>query len=803
MRRRFPKMLAGGFSLLAAAQNPAGAMSTDEQRSLLDEYCVQCHNFEDWAGGVAFDVMELEQIAKDAKIWEEAVRRMRAGMMPPVGEARPDEKVLDAMVVSLETTLDDHAAAHPNPGHIALHRLNRQEYANAVADLLSVTVDPSAMLPKDDISDGFDNVAAVLKVSPSFMEQYISAAQTVSSLAIGNASARNETATYRVPPGTDQRSHIEGLPLGTRGGMLIEHQFPVDGEYRFSIGGLVSAGYLLGLEYNHTVVMTLDGRPVFRADVGGEDDLKTIDQGQAAAVKAVGAKFTDIPVQVTAGPHKVGVTFIARSFVESDDTLSALQPGSSMDRIARVSRMDITGPFNAAGISSTPSRDRIFVCQPADASEEEACAEEILSSLARRAFRRPVTAKDLAAPLKFFRNGRAAGGSFDAGIQNGLLAILASPKFLYRAEIPPADARPGDTYTISDVELASRLSFFLWSRLPDDELLALAEAGRLSDPKVLDAQIDRMLADPRAQSLATNFAFQWLQVRKLNDIDPDANLFPEWLGDLRDDFKTEIALFVGSIIEGDRPVTDLMNADYTFVNERLALHYDIKGVRGDQFRRVTLTDPNRFGLLGKGSVLLVTSYPNRTSPVLRGAFVLENIIGSQPPTPPPNVDALPETVDGGVALTVRDRMVKHRENPGCFSCHALLDPLGLALENYNVVGEWRSKDRDAGQVIDASGVLPDGQPITSPATLREAIMAEPAHFVQALTEKLMTYALGRGVEYYDMPVLRRVVRNAEQDDYRFSAIVKGIITSTPFTQRMVAVPELQTADATPLPKGAN
>ena len=735
-------------------------------------------------GGLALDGVDLADVATNAEVLEKVVRKLRGGMMPPPGARRPEQGAIDGTVASLERVLDDAAAAHPNPGRVALHRLNRAEYANAIEDLLGLRVDASALLPKDDEADGFDNVASVLTVSPSFLDQYISAARVVTARALGNPAARAGSMTHRPARGTDQAVHVEGLPLGTRGGLLAEHLFPADGDYKLNINGLAIAGYVRGMEYRHRLIVTLDGVKVFENAIGGEEDMKAIDQQQAPAVAAINGRFQNIPLKVTAGPHKIGVTFVARTFAESDDVLYSFRPASGEDRIPRVSSVEIQGPFTLTGLAETPSRNRIFVCRPASAADESPCATRVLSTLARRAFRRPVTEPDLSAALSFYKSGRAT-GDFDAGIQAALPAILASPKFLYRAERSPAGLGVGSVHRISDLELASRLSFFLQSRIPDDELLQATEQSRLSDAAVLDTHVKRLLADPKSDTLVTSFAFQWLKLRGLDEIEPDAVIFPNFDEALREAFRREVQLFVQAVVREDRSVLDLLTSDVTYVNERLALHYGIPNVRGDRFRRVTLTDPNRFGLLGKGSVLLTTSYANRTAPVLRGAWILENIIGTPPAAPPPDVEAFQENKDGEKAKTVRAIMEQHRAKPSCNSCHGVMDPLGFALENFDAVGAWRATDVWAGTPIDASSRLVDGTPIGGPVDLRKAILRRPEQFVQTMTEKLMTYALGRSVEYYDMPAVRKIVRDAAAENYRFSAIVKGIVRSQPFQMRRV------------------
>ncbi len=763
-----------------AVTAPPAALS----RTLIDSYCVACHNQRVKTAGVAFDNADLTDVTKDAELWEKAVRKLRGGMMPPPGARRPEPAAVETFVSALERELDASAARNPNPGRVALHRLNRAEYAAAIEDLLAIRIDASALLPKDDEADGFDNVASVLTVSPSFLDQYISAARVVTARAMGNSAARPGSATYRPARGTDQAVHVEGLPLGTRGGLIVEHLFPADGDYKLNINGLAGAGYVRGMEYRHTLIVTLDGAKVFEGQIGGEEDIRAIDQQQASAVAAINGRFQNIPLKVTAGPHKVGVTFIARTFAESDEVLFSFRPGVGEERIQRVGSIEIQGPFTAAGLSDTPSRQRIFVCRPKTTADELPCATHVLSTLARRAFRRPVTDQDLAAPISFYKEARAQ-GNFDAGIQAALPAILASPKFLYRAERTPAGTTAGAVHRITPFDLASRLSFFLLGHPPDDELLRLAEKGALADPKTLDTQVRRLLAEPRASSLVTNFAFQWLKMRGLDEVEPDAIVFPNFDDGLREGFRKELAMFVESIIREDRSVLDLLSADYTFVNERLALHYGIANVRGDQFRRVTLADQNRWGLLGKGGVLLSTSYANRTAPVIRGAWILENVLGTPPAAPPPDVEAFQENKDGEKAKTIRAIMEQHRSKPTCNACHGVMDPLGFALENFDAIGEWRSQDRWAGIPIDASGELIDGTKVSGPVDLRRALLKRSPQFVQTFTEKLMMYALGRSVEYYDMPTVRQIVRDAARDNYRFSSLVKGVVKSAPFQMRKV------------------
>jgi hypothetical protein len=752
----------------------------------LGKYCVDCHNRDDLTAGIAFDKMSPADIARAPEVFEAAIRKLRGNQMPPPGSQRPTPEMRDSLVRWFETTLDAAAERSPKPGRVALHRLNRTEYANAVEDLTGLKVDVAALLPKDDESDGFDNIANVLKVSPSFLEQYIAAASVISEMAVGNPAVKLDSRVFYAKPGTNQNFYRAGMPLGTRGGMLVEHFFPADGTYEITLGGLSRARYVEGLEYRHKLIVAIDGKQVFANEIGGREDLEDVDVHQAAAVARVNSRFEHIRVQVPAGPHTVAATFVARTMSESDAVLQPLVPGGGEVGIIegeesplKIERLQIDGPINPTGVGDTPSRKKIFVCRPANEAEEQPCAREILAKVASRAFRRPVTDADLETPLEFFATGRAAGG-FDLGIRNALMIVLASPEFLYRVGAPPEDKAPSSIYAVDDYELASRLSFFIWSRLPDDELLTLAEQGKLHDARVLAAQVKRMLADPRAESLVTNFGVQWLQARKVPEIVPDPVLFPEGNPDLGAALAKELNLFVGSVFLEDRSVLDLLRSDTTFVNERLALHYGISGVRGDEFRRIKLADENRFGLLGKGAILMAMSYPNRTAPVLRGQWILEAITGTPPASPPANVPAFPENQEGAPPRTVRERLEHHRVNPTCKGCHGVMDPLGLALENFDAIGAWRTKDRETATEIDSSGELADGTVVHGVVELRNALLAKPEQFVQTLTEKLMTYGLGRSIDYNDMPAVRKVVREAAREDYRFSAILTAIAESVPF-----------------------
>ena len=736
---------------------------------MLGSYCEKCHNATDWAGSVAFDVMQPQDIAQDAKVWEEAVTKLQGRLMPPPGEKQPPQATIDSFVAFLETRLDAADAAHPDPGYVTLHRLNRTEYARSVEELLGVTVDVSALLPKDTLSDGFDDIANVLKVSPTFLDQYISAATSVAAQAMGNPEAHKSITILRAPR-ESQAAHVEGLPLGTHG-LLLRHDFPADGDYDFDLGGGPRGpGGYPGAPTTAPVLL-IDGEPV-----------KPPAPAPAAAAGREPRRRAPIRLHVTAGPHEIALVFVEHGVPESDDWLEPLDPASGAERTERAGGLQITGPFNPTGVSDTPSRHRILVCHPAAQSEELPCARQVIAHLERLAFRRPVTEADMAPALRFYQEGRQ-GASFDAGIENALVAVLASPKFLFRVERMPGGAQPGTAYRLNDLELASRLSFFLWSEGPDETLLDLAVANQLHDPQVLAAQVRRMLADPRAGALVTHFAFQWLKVDDMDRINPDPATYPAFDEDLRAAFKKEMELFLGSVLLQDHDVLELLDANYTFVNGRLALHYGVPDVLGSDFRRVILPDSRRWGLLGKGAILMGTSYANRTAPVLRGAWVLESVTGTPPHAPPPAIPALIENVPGARPATVRERMERHRSQPSCNSCHGIMDPMGLSLENFDAVGQWRTKDYDTGTRIDASGKMADGTPVTGPDDLRKALLAHPQQFVQTLTRNLMAYALGRTLDYHDMPTVRRIVRAAAADHDRFSAILLGIVASPAFQMK--------------------
>jgi hypothetical protein len=792
MRTPNPKLLVVPLLVAAAGCSRSPEEQLAERWPMLDRYCTECHNDAERAGELSFERAVPADVAAHPEVWERVVRRLRGSVMPPPGSPHPGSEDVGELVTALEASLDAAALEHgPAPGRVALHRLNRAEYARAVRDLVGMEVDSSRLLPPDVSSEGFDNVAAMLRVSPTYLDQFIAAAREIATKAVGNPAPQPARTEY-LSKVTNHTAQVDGLPLGTRDGLLVEHYFPADGEYVFNLHvssepGAELRAYPQGwLEYEHTGVLLIDGAKVFEANLGGEEDLREVDHLQIAAVNAIKDRFRQIRLPIKAGYREIGATFVARSYAESDHRLQTFIPGEGVPDVPHMLGVEIVGPYEPSGIGEqTRTRERIFICYPETAAQEEPCAERILTRLARLAFRRPVTDADLEPLLAFYRSGKADGG-FETGIQKGLFAILSSTKFLYRAEPggAPSDARPGEAYAITDLELASRLAFFLWSSGPDDELLELAESNRLSEPRVYEEQVRRMFADERSMSLVTNFGFQWLSVRGLEAAEPDAVLYPSFDVELRDAFVKEMELYLDSILRDERrSVVEVLTAKHTFVNERLARHYGIGDVRGDRFRRVQLEDPNRWGVLGKGSVLLATSYPDRTSPVLRGAWIMEHLLGIPPTPPPPGVETNLTAVSLEQPKSVRERLALHRSEPSCNHCHGVIDPLGQALENYNAIGEWRVRERDTGVPIDSTGELADGRPVNSPIELREALSAEPEKFVQTVAQNLMTYALGRAVEYHDMPAVRAIVRDSARDNHSFASLVMGVASSPPFKMR--------------------
>jgi hypothetical protein len=766
----------------SSAPSPAPSPSPSPHGALVKQYCVTCHNERAKTGGLALDGMSLSDIPAGAATWEKVIRKIRGGQMPPAGMPRPPQASLDALVAHLETSIDRAALATPVLRHSTIHRLNRSEYGNAIRDLFALDVDVSSLLPPDEEAYGFDNNATVLNISTSLMERYLSAAWRISSLAVASPRITPSLETFRVRGDLSQHDHVPGLPMGTRGGIAIDHYFPVDGEYVISPRLYrETVNIVRGLELEHDLEVTLDGQRIVLARFGGPKDEQANYLQPTLAGDEMEKRFQK-RLKIAAGPHTIGVAFLKKS---SATTVELLQPfeRERLDPITPVGipeldKVTIEGPFNPVRSEKAPSRLKVFTCTPA-AAQEEACARTILSSLARRAYRGPVSDADMTRLMEFYTKERSAGGDFDAGIEGALRFMLVHPRFLYRIEQDPANTAPGSNYRISDLELASRLSFFIWSSIPDEELLTVASSGRLKNPAVLEQQVRRMLKDERARALGSNFAGQWLYLRNLRGLQPDADVFPDFDHNLRDALQRETELLFESIVLEDKSVLTLLNADYTFLNERLARHYGVRGVYGTQYRRVAVANEARRGLLGHGSVLALTSQNNRTSPVLRGKYVLTNILGTPPPSPPAVVPPLDE--NPGKAKSMRDRMEEHRKSPACSGCHKLMDPIGLALENFDGIGRWRTTDN--GAIIDPASELSDGTKIDGPAALRQAILRRPEMFTRNVTEMLLSYSLGHGVEYYDMPFVRAIVKDAERSGFSFSSLVLGIVKSAPFQSR--------------------
>ncbi|MGE0865135.1 MAG: DUF1592 domain-containing protein [Vicinamibacterales bacterium] len=774
----------------AAASGPAMAIghantTYESQTALVKQYCASCHNDrnKDNAAGLSlqgFDAAKLGHDAASAETAEKMIRKLRAGMMPPSGSRRPEASVLTAFAASMETRLDQAAALNPNPGSRPFQRLNRAEYARAVAGLFDLDVDVSAFLPPDQVSAGFDNVADTQSFSATLMEGYLRAASRISALAVGDPKTGAAEVTYKVPRTGSQMHHIEGAPFGTRGGTAVMHTFPADGEYSFRMQlHSIPTGQLFGSTVRGEILeVSIDGERVAAIEINP----------RMSEADPNGMNLTTPRIHVKAGTHQLAAAFVQRFDAVPDDlmppidhTLADSQIGSGfgITTLPHLREFAVGGPFKVTGVSDTPSRRKIFACRPTAAAEEAPCATQIIRTLATQAYREPLTAQDMSGLQKFYEQGRAA-GDFESGIRLAVQAILASPKFLFRLEEAPATVRPGQNYRITDRDLASRLSFFLWGTGPDAALLKVAGNGTLRAPGVLAAQVKRMLADPKAEALSSRFASQWFRLQDLDKINPDALLFPYYDYNLAQALKRETELFFDSIVRDDRPILDLLTADYTFVNERVAKHYGIPNVNGPDFRRVALTGENRRGLLGHGSILALTSVADRTSPVLRGKWVMEVLLASPPPAPPPNVPLLEETKgeDAGVQLTTRQRMEQHRANPACTSCHKVIDPIGLALENFDVTGRWRI--RDNGAPVDPVGDLYDGTKMTGPEGLRTALLKHQDMFLLSFTERLMTYSLGRRVEYFDMPAIRKIMRDAAKSNHRFSAFVMGVVNSQAF-----------------------
>jgi len=780
-----------GLATSVSLQAIGAPASVEWQRALLDQYCIACHNDQAPMANLTLQTVALDQVGQRADeigVWERVVLKLRAREMPPVGLPRPQPTAYDQLASWLEASLDDAAASAPNPGRPVIHRLNRAEYTNAIRDLLALEIDGREHLPADDSGYGFDNIGDVLSLSPSLLERYMIAAAKISQLAVGDPGIRPTLQTYSVRPTLIQRGRMsEDQPFGTRGGLSVRHYFPLDGEYRVKIRlQRTHANQIRGLVEPQDIEVRFDRTRIAEFTVGGDGIINPWAAVMYASVyEQTADDGLELTIDVKAGIHAIAVAFpekrgLPEGLLEPSLSSASYEFAGDRDTPMALGSIEISGPFNATRPADTPSRRRLFSCEPVGTiAGDQACATEILLSLARRAFRRPVTDDDLASLLGFYASGRADGG-FDRGIQRALRAILVDPEFLFRIESQPTGVTPATAYRVTDVELASRLSFFLWSSIPDDELLVLAERGTLSEPDVLRRQVRRMLTDPRSSALVENFAGQWLYLRNLRSVAPDPDAFPEFDDNLREAFVRETELFVESQLREDRNVVELLTADYTFLNERLARHYGIPNVYGNHFRRVSLDGGLRGGLLGQGSILTATSYPNRTSPTLRGKWILDNLLGAPPPPPPPDVPDL-EDSDTTSPRSVRERLEAHRVNPVCASCHARMDPFGLALEPFDAIGGLRT--HDGGAFIDASVSLPDGSSFVGPAGLREYLLGNQERFIATLTKKLLTYALGRGLEDYDPPAVRQIVRAAAADDYSWSSLLIGIVESVPFQMR--------------------
>ena len=777
------------FSLVERSQGQriADDSATPAGRSaMVNKYCVGCHSDRLRTAGFSLEKADLQNASSKAEQWEKVVRKLRVGAMPPQGSPRPEAALMSGLAASIENELDASARKTLNPGRVSMHRLNRAEYTNAVRDLLALQIDGTALLPADDESSGFDNIADVLRMSPALMERYLSASYNISRLAVGNLKIAPATSVYRVRPDLSQDQHLEGMPLGTRGGMLVEHNFALDAEYVIKLRLWRNTFDLLrGMEDPHEIEIAVDGTPVKTVKAGGREDFVKMAENPGAFGGELDQKLT-VRMPLTAGVHKVTAYVHLRSHAQRDSLVKPFDrttiDGLDVTGDPSVDRLTIEGPFQQTGVSETPSRRKIFTCRPNAGQDETSCARQILTTLVRRAYRRPETPNDVELMLSFFQKGRNKSGSFEGGIESAIQLILASPEFLVRFEADPEKLADGAVYKISDVALASRLSFFLWSSMPDDELLAVAAKGNLSKPAVLKGQMQRMLRDPKAVALIDNFSEQWLFLRNLKTAAPDLDAFPDFDDNLRQAMREETRMLLETIMREDRSVMDLMNADYTFVNERLAKHYGIPNIYGSQFRKVLVTDESRRGLLGHASILTVTSYPNRTSAVQRGKWILTNILGVPPTPPPPDVPPLKANEEGAKPKPLRERMEEHRSNAVCAGCHKVMDPVGFVLENFDATGRWRASD--SGAPIDPSGVMFDGSKLDNPAGLRRALTKRPEIFVGVMTEKMLTYALGRGVDYYDMPAVRKIVNDAARQDFKFSAIVSGIVDSTPFQMKI-------------------
>lgn len=778
------------ISSVAQAQ-PAPEEQLAQQWTLIETYCTECHNYDEFRGGLSFEGLGPEDVHANPGVWEEALRKLKIHAMPPRKQEQPPEQLRDSFIASLENTLDAAAAADPYAGNKTIHRLNRAEYSNVIRDLFGLELDLTELLPSDGGDFGFDNIAELLRTSPLLLDRYMTVGLRVADMALGNPEAPVNVTTYQIPFDTTQNKHLDGFPIGTRGGVKATHYFPADAEYIFSARPLlgVAEGYfgIEGHDRPHDYLVYVDGKVVYTSKIGGPEDHQIVlDDGFVSVIPVIDKKLTSPRIPITAGPHEVVFTWRERVSAEQNswqpvdrDTLEIHNPSG----MPRLEKGMIEGPYNATGVSEMATRDRVFTCRPQSEAEEAACAEEILTNLTRKAFRRPVTEEDVAAPLAFYNSEREIGGDFDQGIRTAVARMIVSPFFLFRVETDASDTPAGTDQPVNGYELASRLSFFLWSSMPDDELFELAESEDILDPDVREGQVQRMLADSRADSFMSNFVGQWLQLRNLESrARPDFLMFPDFDDNLRKAFRQETEMLFSYVLRENRPVHELLSANYTFANERLAKHYGIEGVYGDRFRKVNIPDPNRWGLFGHGSLLALTSASSRTSPIMRGKFILTEFWNNPPPAAPANVPSLEESELADRPTTVREQLERHRADPACAACHDFIDPVGFALENFDVDGSWRDRSAD-GLELDTSGILLDGTPVDGPKALRDALLKDPELFASTVTEKLLVYSLGRGLEPRDRPVVRAIVRNAAEHNYSLVSIIMGIVESYPFLMR--------------------
>ncbi len=792
LMKRWVFVTGAGIAAAAGAAQIANAQDfgLEDQWSLLDEYCMECHSFDEFRGGLALEGLGPQDIHDNAGIFEEVLRKLKISAMPPREQPQPSRQERARFVSALEQTLDAAAMADPYAGTTTIHRLNRAEYANAIRDLLGVDIDLTEMLPSDGGDFGFDNIAELLRTSPMLLDRYMTVGLRVADLALGNEEAAESTTTYNISFDTTQEKHLKGFPLGTRGGVSAKHYFPADGEYVFSARPLqgVAEGYfgIEGHDKPHEFLVYIDGQIVYSSEVGGAEQHEISVKEFNDVIPIVNEKLTSPRIPVTAGPHEVIFTWRERVAAEQNSWQPSMRDSLEIHNPSGMPRLEkamVSGPYNASGVSEMAPREQILVCRPESAAEEDACARDILKNLARKAFRRPVTDADITAPLAFYEDERANGGNFDEGVRSAVARLIVSPFFLFRVETDADDVAPGSDSAVDGIAMASRLSFFLWSSAPDEELLDLAENGAIEDPDVRNEQVRRMLADSRSDAFVDNFVGQWLQLRNLDKMArPDLLMFPDFDDNLRQAFRQETEMLFAHVLRENRPVHELISANYTFVNERLARHYGIEGVYGPRFRRVELTNPNRHGLFGHGSLLAITSASSRTSPIMRGKFVLTEFWNNPPPAAPANVPSLEESAPADRPSTVREQLERHRNDPACAICHNVIDPVGFALENFDVDGSWRSLTRE-GLNIDTTGILLDGTPVDGPQALREALLKDPELFATTVTEKMLVYALGRGLDPKDMPVVRSIVRNAAEHNYTLISIVLGIIDSYPFLMR--------------------